>query len=51
MTKMKVSLAMAIFVALGLAVGLELHKIFLSVCIGCALAVLSVLVMERWTRK
>jgi hypothetical protein len=44
-------LAMAVFVALGVAVGLELHKIFLSVCIGCALAVLSVLVMERRTRK
>jgi hypothetical protein len=51
MTKMRVLLAVAIPVALGVAVGLELHKIFLSVFIGCGLAVFAVLIMERGRRK
>jgi hypothetical protein len=48
---MTLLVAMAISVAIGVAVGLELHKIFVAVCIGCALAVFSVLILERRRRK
>jgi hypothetical protein len=43
--------AIAISVAIGVAVGLELHKILVSVCVGCGLAVFSVLVMNRRKRN
>jgi hypothetical protein len=49
MTKMRILAAMAISAAIGVAVGLEVHKILVAVGVGCALAVSSVLFMNRRT--
>jgi hypothetical protein len=51
MTNMRVFVAIAISGAMGVVVGLELHKIFVAVCVGCGLAVFSVLILERRSRK
>ena len=49
MTKMEILAALVISASIGVAVGLEVHKILVAVAVGCALAVSSVLFMSRRT--
>jgi hypothetical protein len=49
MTKMEILAALVISASIGVAVGFEVHKILVAVAVGCALAVFSVLIMERRT--
>ena len=42
-----VVVGVVICIALGVAVGIEAHKIFLSVAIGCAISVIFVLLNSR----
>jgi heme O synthase-like polyprenyltransferase len=47
MTKMEILAALVISASIGVAVGFEVHKILVAVAVGCALAVFSVLIMDR----
>jgi CBS-domain-containing membrane protein len=49
MTKMGLLAALAISAFIGVAVGLEVHKILVAVALGCALAVSSILFLNRRT--